>query len=228
MKGKIITIEGLDGAGKSTQIELLLKYFCDNRVKHKYVHYPMLNNGTYGEIISEFLRGEFGSVDKVHPKLVAILFAEDRKEHKKTIDSWIKDGYWVIMDRYVNSNIAFQCAKLSEENEKKQLKEWILNFEFNHNALVKPTISCFLNVPFAQIKKSLKNTRTGADRSYLQGKKDIHEDSILLQRNVYREYLNLLKEDKNFLEIKCADNNGQWLDPMSIHKAIINKLEIKF
>lgn len=225
MAGKIVTIEGLDGAGKSTQIELLTNRLNSLNIKHKFIHFPMLNKGVYGKLIAEYLRGEYGTLDNVHPKLVALLFAEDRNEHKNLLNQWIEEGYLIIMDRYVHSNIAFQCAKTENSNAKIELKNWILDFEFNHNKLPHPHISFFLNVPFNNIEDSLRKARTGADREYLNGKTDIHEDSLDLQRNVLKEYRALLEEEQNFYEIQCFGDNSQWLTPQEIHDSIFNKIE---
>ncbi len=224
MKGKIITIEGLDGAGKSTQIDLLTKKLTKLKIKHKFIHFPMLNQGVYGKLVAEFLRGEFGSLENVHPKLVALLFAEDRNEHQPKIKQWLEEGYLVILDRYVKSNIAFQCAKLKDEKEKEILKNWILDFEFNYHKLPKPEVSFFLNVPLNQIKKSLQNNRVGADRVYLEGKTDIHEDSFELQKNVLKEYLKLLEEMPNFHEISCFSTQEEWLSPKEIHQSIFKRI----
>jgi dTMP kinase len=225
MAGNIITIEGLDGAGKSTQIELLVNYLTSLNIKHKFIHFPMLNKGAYGKIIAEFLRGEFGSVDDVHPKLVALMFAEDRNEHKNQLLQWLDDGNLIIMDRYVNSNIAFQCAKTKDENEKEALKQWILDFEFNINKLPKPDASFFLHVPFDQIKKSLSTARSGDDRSYLNGKVDIHENSEDLQEKVLIEYKKMISEQPDFFEIDCFSNKAQWLSPQEIHANIVSKIK---
>lgn len=225
MKGKIITIEGLDGSGKSTQIDLLTSRLNKLGIKHKFIHFPMLNKGKYGELIAEYLRGELGSLDNVHPKLVALLFAEDRNEHKALLEEWLNDGNLIIMDRYVHSNIAFQCAKTVDQEKKIELKNWILDFEFKHNKLPSPDISFFLNVPFNHIEQSLKVNRTGEDREYLKGKKDIHENSLELQKNVYQEYLNLLKEQPNFHEINCFGNNATWLSQDTIHETIFTQIQ---
>jgi dTMP kinase len=224
MNGQIITIEGLDGAGKSTQIELLRDRLKTMNIKHRYIHFPMLNKGFYGKLISEYLRGEFGTIENVHPKLVSLLFAEDRNEHKNQLIQWLNEGYLIIMDRYVNSNIAFQCAKTESVNEKTELKNWILEFEFKHNKLPEPNTSFFLNVPFSYIKSSLQKSRTGIDREYLNGKTDIHEDSLELQKKVYEEYMNLLNEQPNFHEIKCFSNDSKWLTPIEIHESIIDMI----
>jgi len=225
MKGKIVTIEGLDGAGKSTQIDLLLNRLKKLKIKHKFIHFPMLNQGEYGKLIAEYLRGELGPLEHVHPKLVALLFAEDRNEHKALLNEWLADGYLIIMDRYVNSNIAFQCAKTENPKDKIELKEWILDFEFNHNSLPLADISFFLNVPFHHIETSLSSERTGADRAYLNGKTDIHEDSLDLQRNVYQEYLTMIRDQDNFHEIECFKSDSEWLPPAEIHQVIFEQIQ---
>jgi len=227
MQGKIIVIEGLDGAGKSTQIELLKSKLEAIGIDYKYIHFPMLNQGRYGELIAEFLRGEYGALNDVHPKLVAVLFANDRKEHIEKVNQWLHEGCFVLMDRYVNSNIAFQCAKIADESEKEKLKRWILDFEFNYNQLPLPYLSFFLNVSLDSIRKSLSKTRNGNERDYLNGKQDIHEESLTLQKKVHEEYLKMLTEQKNFIPIDCCDEKNQLLSPEHINSMILNKLSIE-
>ena len=99
MKGKFWVIEGLDGCGKTTQMECLKQALEKRNIPYKYIHFPMLNKGVYGELVAEFLRGEYGTVEGVHPKLVALLFANDRMEHISTIIDWLEEGYYVIADR---------------------------------------------------------------------------------------------------------------------------------
>jgi len=227
MEGKIIVIEGLDGAGKSTQIELLKTKLEITGVDYRYIHFPMLNQGIYGELIAEFLRGEYGTIKDVHPKLVAVLFANDRKEHLEKINQWLSEGYYVLMDRYVNSNIAFQCAKIEDNSEKEKLKNWILDFEYNHNKLPFPFLSFFLNVSLDSISRSLSIIRNGNERKYLNGKQDIHEKSLLLQKKVHEEYLKLLTEQNNFICIDCCDANNHLFNPEYINSMILNNLNLK-
>ena len=220
MKGKLIVIEGLDGSGKSTQIELLRKKLDSEGVECRYIHFPMLNQGRYGELIAGFLRGEYGSLQEVHPQLVALLFANDRKEHVGKIYDWLSHDYVVLADRYVNSNIAFQCAKLKTEAEKEKLKHWILDFEFNYNQLPLPSKSFFLDVSFDHIVGSLSNARKGNDRDYLNGKVDIHEASLTLQKKVYDEYQKMVREQPDFVSITCCDAMGKMLAPEIISDKI--------
>ena len=76
-----IVLEGLDGAGKSTQIRMLRRFFADRGVESEYVHFPRFDSPVYGELIARFLRGEFGGVGEVDPSLVALLFAVGDGNH---------------------------------------------------------------------------------------------------------------------------------------------------
>lgn len=224
MIGKFIVIEGLDGCGKSTQLSLLRNYYEKQGRKCEYIHFPKMEQGVYGALVAEFLRGEFGSIDNVHPKLVALLFANDRLEKVDLIRNWLKEGAVVLSDRYVFSNIAYQCAKLNTDEEKKSLKEWILDFEYNHNQLPEPDLSFFLNVPFSHVENVLKKDRSGDDRTYLNGKKDIHEASLNFQRNVLKEYQGLLEGESQFFDVQCSKNGKTLMDMNEIHHEILNYL----
>lgn len=220
-------IEGLDGSGKSTQLELLRQYLTKANQSYEDIHFPKLNQGRFGDMIAQFLRGEFGGLNEVHPQLVALLFAADRHEHSGTLENWLNDGKVLIADRYVNSNIAFQCAKLEHEEEKKTLRKWILDIEYNYYKIPKPDFSLYLDVPFEAVKRSLTNQRDGDDRDYLKGKEDIHEADLSFQEKVRQEYLTMVEEQEDFFMIKCADENGNFMPPEEIHHQILEFLTLK-
>lgn len=222
-----VVIEGLDGSGKSTQLKMLREYLDRRNVAFKYLHFPRLEEGVYGKLIARFLRGEMGANDQVDPYLVALMFAGDRTDASELIGKWMEDGYLVIVDRYVYSNIAFQCAKLSSEKERDSLRDWILDFEFGYNKLPKPEVNLYLNVPFEFTREQLKNTRDGDDRAYLKGERDIHEESLDFQEQVRQVYLSLAKHVEDLEIIHCMDQEGLMLDPESISDLIIKHIEIK-
>ena len=178
----LFVIEGVDGAGKSTQIKLLNDFFSKKGYDCEYMHFPRTETPYFGELIARFLRGEFGSLNEVDPYLVAMLYAGDRKDTSSLINSWLTDGKIVLLDRYTYSNIAYQCAKLNEVSSQEKLMHWILSLEFNHFAIPVPDINIFLDVPFAFTEKNLTKSRTGNDRNYLNGNRDIHEESMVFQK----------------------------------------------
>jgi dTMP kinase len=222
-----IAIEGLDGSGKSTQIELLIKYLNDNDIQTKFIHFPRVHEGVFGDLISKFLRGEFGDVSTVHPQLVALLFAEDRNEFSTTINDWLSNNYFVLVDRYVLSNIAFQCAKLTGETERKYLRDWINDLEFNYYKIPKPDFSIYLDVPFEFVTKALEERRLKKDRAYLNDKDDIHENDYSLQKAVKREYETLCMLDDTIHKIDCADSTNQMRSIQSIHQEIIEMINVR-
>ena len=222
---RFAVIEGLDGSGKSTQIKLLQNFLREKKIKFKYLHFPRTDSGVYGELVARFLRGELGDNDQVNPYLVALIFAGDRNDAKEEIKKWIKQGYFVLVDRYVNSNIAFQCAKLKTDKERDQLKKWIFKLEFETNQLPVPDISLFLDVPFDFTSTQLKNQRNGEDRSYLRGAIDIHEEDLDFQQTVRQVYLSL-KGIPGFEILDCTDTSGNILTPKKIFDKITKSLDI--
>ena len=216
-----VVIEGLDGSGKSTQIKLLREYLVKQNIKHKYLHFPRTDTPVYGELIARFLRGESGDIKSVDPYLVALLYAGDRNDAKTIIKEWLMEGYFVLVDRYVNSNIAFQCAKLNSESERLQLKNWIIQLEYHYNQLPVPDLNIFLDVPFNFTENQLLKERKGKDRDYLNGRADIHEADLDFQKNVREVYLSLEGKDDKYKILNCSGTNQTMLIPNKIFKSIV-------
>lgn len=216
----LVVLEGLDGAGKSTQLKNINRYLLSKGYKVKIQHFPIYETPVSGDMVSRFLRGDFGPISAVHPMLVALLFAENRRDAVGVINNWLNDEYVVLLDRYVYSNIAFQCAKLNDDREIGELRDWILETEFKHFSLPKPDVNFFLDVPVGFVHGKLKEGRQGAGREYLEGKKDIHEADIEFQKRVREIYLGLCEEDASFVRIDCGDDNGNMLPPEAISEKL--------
>ena len=212
----LIVLEGLDGAGKSTQVKKLRKYLESLCGKLEYIHFPRYDAPVYGELISSFLRGDFGSNEAVHPRLVALLYAEDRHGAAPGMRSVLERGGVILLDRYVYSNIAYQCAKVHDEQEKERLRQWIFDTEYGDFNLPVPDLNLFLDVPVSFVEKKLSADRQGDDRSYLAGGHDIHEADMAFQKRVRQVYLNQCGRDPDFKRIDCSDPEGRMLPPDDI------------
>ena len=219
-----IVLEGLDGAGKSTQIGRLRELLAAQGVASEYLHFPRFDAPVYGELIARFLRGELGSVDKVDPYVVALLYAGDRADAAPRIRQWLDEGKAVLLDRYVYSNVGYQCAKLPAGADRDRLARWILDLEFGYNRLPRPDVSLFLDVPFAFTERKLAQTREGDDRSYLNGGRDIYESSLALQRRVRETYLAAAREDERLEVVDCSDASGAMDTPEAIFARIVGAL----
>ena len=217
-------LEGLDGAGKSTQITKLRDMFRAKGVESEYLHFPRFDAPVYGDLIARFLRGDLGSVESVNPYLVALLYAGDRADAAATIREWIAAGKVVIVDRYVYSNIGYQCAKIADSAERNTLREWILHTEFEEFGIPKPDLSLFLDVPFAFTERKLTEVREGEDRDYLQGGKDIHEASLDLQRRVREVYLESASLNEDLKVVNCSTEEGGMASPDTIFERIMERV----
>lgn len=220
-KMKLFVIEGLDGAGKSTQIKLLKDFFSDQGYNCEYLHFPRTDAPYFGELIARFLRGEFGSINDVDPYLVAILYAGDRQDASDLVSGWLKEGSIVILDRYTYSNIAYQCAKVADIHKREELRNWILKLEFDHFGIPKPDLNIFLDVPFGFTESNLTAERNGDDRNYLNGGRDIHESNLSFQRKVKEIYLEVAESDDRLVVINCFNDADDMLTPEEIFRKII-------
>jgi dTMP kinase len=223
----LFVIEGVDGAGKSTQIKLLGDFLSGMGKKCKYIHFPRTEAPYFGELIARFLRGEFGSINEVDPYLVAMLYAGDRNDAAGIIQTWLEEGKVVLLDRYTYSNIAYQCAKLGDVVLQKRLMNWILGLEFDHFSIPRPDLNIFLDVPFAFTKKKLSGRRTGNDRSYLNGSFDIHEGSLHFQKAVRDMYLRISHSDDRLAVVNCSTSDNAMLPPGEIFDLIVQLLKTR-
>ncbi len=221
----VIVLEGLDGAGKSTQIKLLRDRLMQGGIESEYLHFPRFDAPIYGDLIARFLRGELGALEQVNPYLVALLYAGDRADAAAMIRGWEASSKVVILDRYVYSNISYQCAKVADKVAREELSKWILHLEYEHFAIPRPDVSFFLDVPFEFTKRKLEEQRDGEDRAYLKGAKDIHESSLDLQQSVREVYLSASQSDATLDIINCVGASGEMSSPDVIFQKIWAKVE---
>ena len=218
----LVVMEGLDGAGKSTQVKKLRKYLESLYGTVDYIHFPRYDSPVYGELISRFLRGDYGDINTVHPQLVALLYAEDRHQAAPYMNRELQAGKTLLLDRYVYSNIAYQCAKISDPAQRTALRDWIFETEFGAFGLPKPDLNIFLDVPIGFVEKKLSAQRVGQDRDYLEGRKDIHEADIEFQKRVRDVYRTQCDADQHFVRVDCSARDGSMLPPDEIFAKIMN------
>lgn len=226
MPGHLLAIEGPDGSGKSTQVRLLCEFLQRANVQHRVMSFPRYDALPYGELIAQFLRGEFGPVDAVPPKLVALLYALDRLDARETLIGLLGHAEVLVTDRYVFSNLAFQGAKIADLGERVRLQNWILELELTHHQMPIPSANVLLEAPLALLEERLRGTR-GRPRDYLRGAADIHETSMALQYCVAEEYARLAQACANLgptVTVPTSDERGVPRSPEEIHEAILTRL----
>lgn len=225
MKGVFLALEGGDGAGKSSQITLLSDFLKKGGRHVHSVHFPRLDTRPYGELIAQFLRGDFGPMTAVHPKLTALLYALDRHEAAPDLREILAAGDILLADRYIFSNIAYQCAKVADHEERARLGDWIEQLEYGFYGIPRPDLTLYLDVPLEFALEKLARDREGHDRDYLRGGQDIHEASRALQARVREEFLAMAKARSGELGVvDCRGPGGAMADRHTIHSRILDAL----
>lgn len=221
--GKLIVIDGGDGAGKATQTHLLVEYFEKNNIPVKLVDFPRYDS-FYGNVIGKFLRGEFGTLDQVSPYLAALPYAMDRAQMKEEIENFLAEGGYVIANRYVTSNMAHQGSKIDNARERDSFIQWVAELEYVQNNLPKENIVIYLHVPS---EKANILTQTKADREYLQGEKqDIQEKNMDYRKKTEQLYLELVENNNHWACITCTEEQNILSIPQ-IHQKIVQTLQEK-
>jgi len=170
MKGKFISIEGIDGCGKSTHAKLLARWLRSRGRKVIITDEP--TNGTVGRIIKRVLKGEL----KLPIAAEALLFAADRVQHiADVIEPALKAGKVVLNERYVCSSLAYQSARGVPVS-------WIASI--NKHA-IKPDLTILIDVPAKAALARIKPSR----------RLDEFERNLRLQQRVRRNYLHIAKRE---------------------------------
>ena len=118
--GKFITLEGVDGAGKTTHVKFIKKYLSDLDINFIMTREPG------GTLLGEQLR-EILLHDEMTPETETLLMFAARSEHiEKVIDPNLKEGKVVISDRFTDATYAYQSGgKGVKEKKIDIIKEWV-------------------------------------------------------------------------------------------------------
>jgi dTMP kinase len=223
-KGKFIVIEGSDGSGKKTQTDILIKKLKEKGIKTSYFDFPQYESTFFGKMVARYLNGEFGEADEVSPYFASLLYAGDRFETKDKIKKDLADGKIVISNRYTESNLGFQTAKIRDQSKKQNFIKWTRELENKVLKIPEADLVIYLYLPFL-LAQTLVDKKE--KRGYTELKRDIHEKNNDFLLRVENQYLNLAKNPKWRL-IDCQES-GEILSIKEIAKkveAVIKKEKI--
>lgn len=211
-KSNLIVIDGIDGAGKATQVNLLSEYLKSKNIPFEVINFPRYEDNLYGKFIRRYLEGEFGSINQVNPYLIALAYAGDRALAKPLIESWLNSGKLVIANRYVSASKAHLSANLPEEKRKDFMK-WLDELEYQTNKIPKEDLIIILNV----------DPKTGQEN--VKGEhKDIHEQNIKHLKEAANIFLEITKAEENWQVVECMENENM-KSKEEISKLIVETLK---
>lgn len=208
--GKLFVIEGLDGCGKSTQLEML-KASADSNIR--FISFPNYNSAS-GEIIKDYLSGKFCEENgRTGAYTAGSFYAIDRYISYKT--DWEKDykaGKTIIAARYTSSNAIYQMAKL-EKSRWDEYLEWLEDYEYDKFAIPRPERIIFLDMP-VEVSQKLLSARYDGD----EAKKDIHESNVAFLK-ACRETALYTADKKGWYILPCSDGENPYT-PEKINKEL--------
>lgn len=218
MRGKLIVIEGLDGSGKSTQLERLSARLQEAGLAPRTISFPDYSDPS-STLVRMYLAGEFGgSVDAVNAYAASIFYAADRyASYKRHWGTYYQSGGLVLAGRYVSSNAVHQASKLAEEAWEPYLA-WLYDLEYEKTRIPRPDLVLFLDMPIEASQKLLSG-RYGGDES----KKDLHERDLAYQRRCRRAAL-FAADYSGWQVVPCADGEDP-LPPEVITEELYRRVQ---
>lgn len=168
--GKLIVIEGLDGCGKSTQLELLPQNLKMRGIESQSVSFPDYDSNS-SALVKMYLNGEFGKKPgDVNAYAASLFYAVDRfASYKTNWGEYYNQNGVIVSGRYTTSNAVHQTSKM-DETEWEEFLDWLYDLEYNKVGIPKPDKVIFLDMP-VEVSQKLLSGRYKGDET----KKDIHE-----------------------------------------------------
>lgn len=221
-RGKFVVIDGTDGSGKATQLELLKTKLEKEGRRVETADFPQYYETFFGRTVGRYLAGEFGELDEIDPHLASLIFAGDRWQAKDKIEKWLSEGIIVISNRYTSANMAHQTARVPEEKREEFLR-WLEELEYETYRIPREDLVIFLHVP-VEMGQTLVDKK--GDREYVGGqKRDIQEADLEHLKEAERMYLLLAERNENWLQIECCDEKNNLMSREEIHELVYMALQ---
>tara|TARA_B100000795_G_C22751936_1_gene419814 strand:+ start:90 stop:707 length:618 start_codon:yes stop_codon:yes gene_type:complete len=188
---KFITLEGVDGAGKSTCIKFIKKYLSDKNFSYLFTREPG------GTVLGEKLRGILLQ-DKMEPETETLLMFAARNEHvQRVIKPNLESGVIVISDRFTDATYAYQSGGKNVEMKKITiLKNWV------HEGLI-PDLTLLFDLPIDVSLSRLKSDG-GLDK--------FEKESKSFHIKIRESYLALAKKEPKRFEIINSNQNINFIE----------------
>ena len=202
MKAKFITLEGIEGSGKTSSIKSITDLLDKKNISYIVTREPG------GSSIGKELRAILLDPDtKISPEVELMLMLSDRKDHvEKIILPNLEKGNWVVSDRFMDSSIAYQGGG-------RQLDKNLIVSLTEHLNLPQPDLTLLFDLP-VEISLSRVRARGELDR--------FEKEELEFHKRIRNTYLDLAKYNSN--RIKIIDSSKKIESMLNNVKQAIEKL----
>jgi len=219
-RGKLIVLEGIDGSGKRTQLDLLAHALEARGQSITRISFPRYDS-SFGKLAGRYLNGDFGPLEAVDPHLSAVLYAGDRFEAKGEIESNLAAGKIVLSDRYIGSNLAHQTERVPPA-QRDEFLAWLKRLEYGIYGLPVEDLVVYLRIPAPEAHRLIG---LKAPRTYTSLRHDILEADVAHLEQTAGIYDRLASEP-NWVRIDCINLvSGVLYSPEEIHRALLKAVE---
>jgi dTMP kinase len=183
--GRLIVVEGLDGAGKRTVSDRLCAAWAARSAHVARFAFPRYDDDVHAELARDALYGRLGDVGgSAHA--MALLFALDRRAATPLLRDALAAHDVVVVDRYVASNAAYGAARLHQDAAG-ELVAWVRALEVDRFGIPRPDVQLLLQVPPAvAARRTAGRERAGPGRA-----RDAYESDAALQDRTGEVYAQL-------------------------------------
>ncbi|MDR1620002.1 MAG: hypothetical protein LBS18_05005 [Clostridiales bacterium] len=198
----IIAFEGIDGSGKTVQMNLLARALKKRGMRVDTISFPVYGS-FFGREIGNYLTNAQGvAASDVDSKSMALWFAMDRYLAFRELDLGDTDA--LLINRYVLSNAVYQSIR-ERDLDGPDILGFVMDLEYGRLDLPQPDAIIYLDV---NIEEAGANVLRKGYRAYAGNARDVYESQAGMQRRArakYREYAALFE---NVFLIPCMDENG--------------------
>lgn len=205
MNGKLIVIDGGDGAGKATQVSLLVKRLRDEGHKVETLDFPQYTQNHFGKLLRQCLDGKRGDFMSVDARIASTLYAADRFETKPRLEQWLKEGKVVILDRYVSANMMHQGAKIDDPEKLEDFLGWLDYMEHEIFGIPRPDQIIYLEVP-NKVRVALKARAIEEGKHGANIKIDVAERNHEHQETAEMRARAIVASKNNWDMVTCCDD----------------------
>ncbi len=219
-RGKLIAIEGVDGAGKHTQSALLGRALQARDIPCVILSFPRYES-SFGHLIASFLNGDFGRLEAVDAHFSALLYVGDRFEAKPELEVALAAGNTIVVDRYIASNLAHQTARVGPE-QRPEFLAWLRHLEYGIYGLPVEDLVIYLRLPATEAQRLVGRKSA---RKYTALEHDLLEADLQHLKQAADVY-DLLAKEPNWVTVECFDPGANApRTPEEIHHDVLAAVE---